>query len=900
VAPLSLSPQTEAAPKTNINVTPSPLQVQSAPAETQSSSDAAQAAAARGAAASAGASSAAATQAGQAQESAQANAMQQASSAAPQATSAPAPASSAPASTSGASSGQPQNGTPQTAQPPTSQPVTAPPNAGPSLDDMMAQYEQTAQDWMNGKVNQQVFQTAANRAILQMGQNNSAQMDALKMRINSDPSLAGQGAGSALLSMMAANQNFNADQLFGQLSQTAQQQILDMQKYGLQEGVAINQQRRQNAYAEVQALQDAGDFTGAAKILAKTVDFPGVSIDPSQFSASRARQTQDIQSLLTAGNYQGAAEKLAALTGMPVNPADLQKRDPYTLQQAMNLEQKGDFEGAAKQYAQAGINVTADDLRSQSPFMQQSWTNTLDAIKATATTNPAAAEAQLAILMKNPAAAKYLGFTADQNPHDLIQAIVSGQYAQDQQKIATLNTEINRQAKSNVPFAQALENYKQQGPVAWQGMTNTGKNMAKSDLDSFNQARAALGMDPVHKDAQGNIVDAQGTMLTDEDFAETAAAADYVSRKTQVNQQPWQAVYDQLMAPGSPFQQQILSIPGGDTMVKQALMTQYLGGGYKTDPNTGAMVPDFTNGMPWENPSTSYLFHAWPTAVFDANGQVQGKYDLGGDPYGMDMGGGQKVQKLPQDEQLDNAYAKYRYTGGTLNSTQWYFATAGGTKPPDATRIPDAVKTQGDNFQSVGQTGAPGTTGAGTTPATIDTSTPQAREDAFRNLLGSGAVAFSTPDQKQTFMQDMLTYRDIGNKLSPDKVGGVPDNGTTQALLQDADTWLKNHNIPASTISQNYDRSSVGGSGLTDTSHIAWDASQKGLDLALYIHMLNQGMKEADAQKALSYLVGDARANNAMSLLPSSASLSPAAANGMTTGGLSLGGLDFSNYKPQV
>lgn len=830
----------------------------------------------QGMGAAAAAASSAAGQAGKATESANANAMADASKTAAAPASAPAPISTPAAST------PPAANTPPAAQPPTPDMVTAPDKTTPSLDDNMAIYEKTAQDWMNGVVDQKVFQTTANRAILQMGLNNSAEMDALKMRINSDPSLAGQGAGSAMLSMMSANQNFNADQLFGQLAESAQQKILDMQKYGLEQGVQINQQRRENAYKSISALQDAGDFTGAAKLLAKTVDFPGVSIDPSQFSASRTRQTEDIQSLMTAGNYQGAAEKLAALTGKPISAADLQQRDPYTMQRALDLEGKGDYDGAAKQYASMGINVTADDLRAQSPFMQSSWSNTLDGIKAIATTNPAAAEAQLAILMKNPAAAKYLGFSASMNPHDLIAAITSGQYAADQSKNATMNTEINRQAKSNVPFTQALQNYKQQGPVAWEGMTNTGKNMAKGDLDSFNKARAELGMGPVHKDANGNTVDDKGTLLTDEDFAETAAAADYISRKSQVNAQPWQSVYDQLMAPGSPFHDQILSIPGGDTMVKQALMSSYLGGTYKVDPNTGMMEPDFTNGMPWDNPSTSYLFHDWPTAVFGADGAVQGAFDTGGDPYGLEATNGQKLQKMPDDEHLDSLYAKYKYTGGTMNSTQWYFATAAGTMPPDAKRVPPSVQSTAENQTNVGNT--PSTPSTSATPPAPGTPLTNDQVGTVKDTVDAMAGNLpSSVDQAKlnTTVDDIgkatpLNFVTTSNGTYP----GIRDStvsSTTDLMKILAQKYPATQNI---STTSGYD-STAGKLGITNdprfgeqvdvkspngTAMKAWAPKQVTVDFYGFASLLKLGLTESQAYSVMAKALGDQRMKDAYKL----------------------------------
>lgn len=658
-----------------------------------------------------------------------------------------------------------------TAAPPPN--ATTPVKTEPSLDDNMGMYEKIAADWANGIVDDKVFRTTANRAILQMGLNNQAETDALQMRINQDPALRGQGAGSALLSMMAANHGFSADQMFGQLAQSTQEKILDMQKYGLQQGVAINQMRRQNDYTKLQMLQDTGDFAGAAQLAAKIADFPGVSISPTGFTAartrlnedakvlmaagnytgaaeklssltgqpidatqlqgrdpalwtqaqaledkgdyegaakmyaklgvsvsastlmqnntgSRARMSEDIQTLLNAGNFQGAAEKMAALTGKPVDPAQLQGRDTTQWKIAQALEDKGDFEGAAAAYAKLGLNITADDLRAQSPEQQGRWTNSLDSIKAIASTDPAAATALLDTLMKNPAAAKYLGFTAGMKASDLINSIVTGQYQKDQEMRASMQSEINLKAKSNVSFSQALVDYKAMGPLAWQGMTQSGQKMAASDLNAFNSARSSLGMSAVHKDAQGNIVDAQGNALTEEDFAESAAAADYTSRKDALKTQPWQSAFDNLMAPGSPMRDKILSLPGGEQAVKESLQMLYLGGGYKLDPASQTLVPDYTGGMPWENPNTEHLFHNWPLAQFNEDGSVNGKYDLGGETYGDKMGD-TVIQKMPDDESLDNAYSRYKYNKGTLSAPEWYFATAGGTKAEDKTRIPEEL-----------------------------------------------------------------------------------------------------------------------------------------------------------------------------------------------------------------
>ena len=909
--------------------------------------------------------------------------------------------------------------------------ATTPVKTEPSLDDNLAQYEKIAMDWANGIVDDKVFRTTANRAILSMGLNNNAEMDALQMRINADPALRGQGAGSALLSMMAANHGFSADQMFGQLAQSAQEKILDMQKYGLTQGVAINRERRANDYTKLNMLIDAGDFVGASQLAAKIADFPGANISPTGFSMARSRLTEDANALMTSGNYVGAAEKISALTGQPVDATELQSRDPalWTKAQAMveagdyegasklfaklgvsvaantlmqnnegnrarmmediqtllasgnfeaaakkisamtgetvdatqlqardaatwtqaqaledkgdyegasklyaklgvsvspttlmqnnngnrdrmsediqtllaagnykgaaekmamltgkevdpaslegrdpkqweiaqALEKKGDFEGAAAAYKRLGLDITPDDLRAQDPFQQATWTNTLDAIKAQATTNPALATAQLQALMNNPAAAKYLGFTSDTNAAELINSIVTGQYQADQQMRSGLQAEINLKAKSAVSFSQALVDYKAMGPLAWQGMTQSGKKMASADLGGFNTARQSLGMGDVHKDAQGNIVDAQGNALTDEDFAETAAAADYKSRMDKMKTQPWESAYENLMAPNSAFREKILSLPGGEQAVKEALQMTYLGGGYKMDEATGTLVPDYAGGMPWDNPNTAHLFHNWPLAQFNADGSLNGTYDLGGETYG-DKLGDSVVQKLPDDEALDSAYAKYRYNNGTLSASEWYFATAGGTKKEDKTRIPtelvkEDLTNPGTTTGTTTGTGTTGTTGTDTTPTPVDTN-PFATLVNSRLQMGDPAKAESLIESSRVMNE---YYKDkplnevtrLGEGSDKDLQAAV-DALKAKGLDDEALGKIVSHKSNKGTLDDIFNTDKSG--------YSVWKGTPAFAYYAVYTRMMKDGLAQSDAYQALKNLVGEEKANGALML----------------------------------
>lgn len=739
--------------------------------------------------------------------------------------------------------------------------VTTPTKTEPSLDDRLAHLDQILTDFADGKVNDAVFRTTANRAILQMGLNNQAETDALQMRINQDPSLRDQGAGRALLSMMTANHNFNADQMFGSLAQDAQQKILDLQKYGITQGMQINAQRRQNAMSNIQIMEDAGDFQGAAEAKTKLLDMPGVIIDPMQSTTARARTAAEAATLGAAGNYAGQAAKLAQLTGTPIDPANLRNRDPVQWTNFSKMIANGDFDGAATLGKSLGLNVSADQLRVRDTYMQGVYDDQMKMAKGVASTDPAAAEAAIDLMMKNPATKDRFapGLTA----HDLVNELVTGQYQENQDIIAKSNTEINAKAQSGTPFLQALTDYKTQPAAAWQALENQGKSLATSDLTAFNAARQKAGLGEFHKDANGNIVDDKGTPVTDEDFGETAAAADYQRRHDNQTKDMTATAYDMLY--NGPLKDKILSIPGGEATVKSALATLFAGGGYSIDPQTGLIKGDYTSGLPWENAKTKYLYHNWPAANFGTDGTVTGKYDIGGEAYG-DTIGGVKVQKLPDDEALDSNYQKYQYNGGDLSTSQWYFATAGGTKPVDKTKIP--AELQATTGPDLTTPGSGGSAGSGTTSTAVTT-------PAGSTTPVGGRAA------------DAQEFANIVNKTTSNT-----DAGTASQLIDDSNTIVNAYIskpvgtiIPLGTGSNTQFRNAsdrLHKLGLTDEdmakfadySHTdklignedSWSGSPAFAYYAVYTNLIMNGMKEADAKTALTKLVGQSNADAALGL----------------------------------
>ena len=193
------------------------------------------------------------------------------------------------------------------ATPPADTTVT-PPGVPTTFEDSLAEFQKTAAGWMAG-VDDPIFRQQANRVIEQLGLINQAQTDALRMQIAQDPELRGQGAGVALLAMMARDQNFKIDDVMAQLSEQSAQRVLDMQKYGFDMGLKINTLRRERGIEDADALVAAGDFDGAAAILNKVfnADMPGLGI---KVDASTL-QSRDPQALKEFESRMGVIARLA-------------------------------------------------------------------------------------------------------------------------------------------------------------------------------------------------------------------------------------------------------------------------------------------------------------------------------------------------------------------------------------------------------------------------------------------------------------------------------------------------------------------------------------------------------------------------------------------------------------
>src|SRR3990167_2961957 len=555
---------------------------------------------------------------------------------------------------------------------------TPPATWGDSLADFQDFYAKIFNDQEG--VFKQYFATATNSIIQSMGMMNQSERDAMQMRINQDPSLAGQGAGVAAMKILTSDQNFNMGQMFGEMSQDARAKMIDMQKYGLQGAFMVNQEQRNRSEKNFNTLVSNGMFDQAASSLQGMIDkdFPGlgITVDAGVLRGRDALNRSDQDDAMDMIRTTALTDKAAAVTQANAMIAANPGRFPpgMTGEQWVN-------------------NALEDEKRGQ--YSMSQFSSKMDRVREIATVDPVGATAMLQAIMDDPAYKSWFpeGATADQ----IIKSFQAGNTSKNLQESQTIQEEINRLAASpTASFDEALGLYDDLFRLTGRDAVKDGKRLT---LEQINTLRTGDGLGEFQKDAQGNIVDETCISLTDEDYTDLAYRKDFADRQKTENEAPWMDIYNQVMK--SPdaikFTNPEFFIGGKDALTNWAGAGSESGLKFIRDPNTGQMVPDLSGTeKPWDDPALAPMFYTWPKANFDATGQVTKDangnpiYDGGGDVYGETLNG-EKVMATADDEAMDNLYFKYRRQGGNLTAKEWYFATAGGTLPPDVSRVPKDV-----------------------------------------------------------------------------------------------------------------------------------------------------------------------------------------------------------------
>ncbi len=672
----------------------------------------------------------------------------------------------------------------------------------PAAPDPLAEFETFARNYMTGTFDD-VFRVTANRAIDRLGMMNQAERDAMQMRINQDPSLRGQGAGYAMLQVMARNQNFTVGELMGQLAEDSRQRIIDMQKWGFDAGLRVNEVRRARAKENFSTLLATGNWDGAAAALQGIIDrdLPGsgIKVNPGTFSSRDALTRSDFDSNLDTIRTLALTDKPAATAQV----AALMAKSPERFPPGMTPDQ----------YVKTLEEDAKRDAYSQSQFASQ-----MQLIKDIATVNPQAAAGMLKTIMANPA---YKGWFPDGSTAEQLIASFSGSNtAGNITQANTIQTEINKIASAGQSFNEAAGIYDDLFRLMGRDAVKEGRGLT---LDRINTIRTADGLGAFSKDAQGNLVDENGIPLTDEDFAELGYRADYNDKVTKAKEEPWVKARELIMK--SPSAQKFLDeslFPGSKDALDSYLESYFLNpGNFVVDQATGTLVPDTSKlQLPWKSPEYYHVYFTWPRAAFDEKGAIKtdaaGKpiFDMGGDVYGETLGG-QKVVATPEDTELDAAWVKYQRTGGKLTAPQWYFATAGGARPPNEAAIPKEAGGGGENFLNVG------TPGTGSTFVPSTPGTKGGLDAAVAKLTETIGQMPATVKQDQ-----IVTYL---NAVTGSSAQGSNDLATALAFI------AKSENLPG---------------------YAANKTSQAGKDYAAFAMMLKGGVPKASAFEILALAIG--------------------------------------------
>ncbi len=632
---------------------------------------------------------------------------------------------------------QPATSTPASAPTPNGTSTVTPP-AAPTLpsafNTALTKNMETLSKWAEGMPDQQ-YKNALNQIITSSALMDQAEKDALQMQINQDPALRGQGAGLAMMQVMARDHGFNLDMALAKASGESLDRIISMQKYGIEGSNAMIEAARNNALEDARiALENAQQARNN-------------SIEDAKIARTNAQE--DIRTLSDAGQFDAAAA-------------------------AMNKY----FTSA---YPGLGLTVDAASLRSRDPQELTKMTQKLNFIKDLAGKNRAAALPIITSLMADPAFKDYFpaGLTAEQ----VADTLASGSIAENITQANAINTQINEIASVGVDgksqsFDETGDLYEEYFKLSGRDAVNEGRKLATSTdgLKTINEMRAAEGMPPLSTDAQGNLVDELG-VLDDADYKELAYRKDFYDKQQAAQTKPWEqkrnAILDSPL--GKYFTDEKL-YPGANDSLNKFLMAYSLSAdAFITDPQTGEVVPNWDKlNLSLNSPEMWPIFHNWPVASFAPDGTVakdaQGNLltTAGGYVYGETGPDGKPVLSTPADQAMDDAYFAYRNGGGTLKPNEWYYATQGGALPPNEKNIPASVKPPVEDFTKVG-----------------DPSNPQPTDPVVASKSVEDKIAKGEPLTKE----DITLAKTEGLVTAMTSSGG----GSGEILGGGAATYLQSH-----------------------------------------------------------------------------------------------------------
>lgn len=289
---------------------------------------------------------------------------------------APAQTTTAPKAPSGGSGAGQAGSTATTAK------TTAPKTGTAATLDTLAPVNDTISKMLEG--NDPIAAIQYNQILNGSGPKNQAMLQGLGMKLRQS-NLDGQGAGDALLAMMARDAEYNADQLRAQVSAESAKRLYDMNLHGFDKAIEIQQERDRLLRSDLSSALQNGQFDAAKELFGQV--FPGVPFDEAAAKAASPQATANFNSrmklvdqFVSQGNAAQAKEMMDRLAqdmpemfGFPNDPQAAKTAvagiDFSTEAWQNNLKAQNDASAAARVAAlqgdQTGLSSAIDQLFSK-------------------------------------------------------------------------------------------------------------------------------------------------------------------------------------------------------------------------------------------------------------------------------------------------------------------------------------------------------------------------------------------------------------------------------------------------------------------------------------------------------------------------------------------------------
>ncbi len=196
--------------------------------------------------------------------------------------------------------------------------------------DVLAPVNDTVKKMLDG--NDPIAAIQYNQILTGDGPKNQAMLSGLGMKLKQE-NLDGQGAGSALLAMMARDTKYGEDQLRANVSADSAKRLYDMNLHGFDKAIEINQAAETQKRTDLANALSSGQL-GAAKDLFGQV-YPGIPFDEAAAKAASPQATANFNSrmklvdqFVTQGDATNAkvvfdqlANDMPEMFGFPNDPA---------------------------------------------------------------------------------------------------------------------------------------------------------------------------------------------------------------------------------------------------------------------------------------------------------------------------------------------------------------------------------------------------------------------------------------------------------------------------------------------------------------------------------------------------------------------------------------------------